>query len=214
MMSTRTRDLYLFILVGFISNTRGAIQARGSMVASEEGTSDKNVFGLLNEQFVKLEQTFVEQQHTIKQLKTLMMTKEAENYFLASSTGGSRVIACERQSLEMSYQADEQIDVVQAAYGRLNNEICPYNWKLESLMLNSSPLLHSAWQTTASGLFRTGLMFSKSGCQDVVSGAMAKRGAWLRQKMLCLGIPATGLKSTLKSGTPANPKIWSKMRWN
>jgi len=90
MMSTRTRDLYLFILVGFISNTRGAIQARGSMVASEEGTSDKNVFGLLNEQFVKLEQTFVEQQHTIKQLKTLMMTKEAENYFLASSTGGNK----------------------------------------------------------------------------------------------------------------------------
>ena len=60
------------------------------MVASEESTSDKNVFGLLNEQFVKLEQTFVEQQHTIKQLKTLMMTKDAENYFLASSTGGNK----------------------------------------------------------------------------------------------------------------------------
>ena len=60
------------------------------MVASEEGTSEKNVFGLLNEQFVKLEQTFVEQQHTIKQLKTLMMTKDAENFFLASSRGGNK----------------------------------------------------------------------------------------------------------------------------
>ena len=59
------------------------------MVASEEGTSDKNVFGLLNEKIVKLEQTFVEQQHTIKQLKTLIMTKDAENYFLESSTGGN-----------------------------------------------------------------------------------------------------------------------------
>ena len=58
-------------------------------MASEEGTSDKNVFGLLNEKIVKLEQTFVEQQHTIKQLKTLMMTKDAENYFLESSTGGN-----------------------------------------------------------------------------------------------------------------------------
>ena len=60
------------------------------MVASEEGTSEKNVFGLLNEQFVKLEQTFVEQKHTIKQLKTLMMTKDAENYFFASSRGGNK----------------------------------------------------------------------------------------------------------------------------
>ena len=60
------------------------------MVASEEGTSEKNVFGLLNEQFVKLEQTFVEQKHTIKQLKTLMMTKDAENYILESSTGGNK----------------------------------------------------------------------------------------------------------------------------
>ena len=53
-------------------------------------------------------------------------------------------------------------------------------------------------------------MLSKKGCEDVLSGAMAKRGAWLRQKILCLAIPAMVLKSTLKSGTPANPKIWSK----
>ena len=43
------------------------------------------------------------------------------------------MIACERQSLEMSCQAGEEIHVVQAAYGRLNDEICPTIWKLGTL---------------------------------------------------------------------------------
>jgi len=53
------------------------------------------------------------------------------------------VIACERQSLEMSCQAGEEIHVVQAAYGRLNNEICPTTAQLHnssSLCLSTNSL--------------------------------------------------------------------------
>jgi len=53
---------------------------------------------------------------------------------------GSKVVACERQSLEMSCQAGERIHVVEAAYGRSNNVICPTHWQPNTLCLANNSL--------------------------------------------------------------------------
>ena len=112
---------------------------------------------------------------------------------------GSKVVACERQSLEMSCQAGERIHVVEAAYGRSNNVICPTHWQPNTLCLanNSLSVVSNRWV----------FFLSKYGCDDRFSGAMIERGVLLQPQIQSLGIRALALASTLKSCTPASPTL-------
>ena len=106
----------------------------------------------------------------------------------------------------MSCQADEQIDVVQAAYGRLNNEICPYNWKVgipNAQLLSSTSLClanNSLW--IVSNRFN---VFKKwvSGCRFRCNG---EERCMVEAENAVFGDPCYGVEKYLEVWYTCKPK--------